>query len=277
MGDGVAAMRALILIAALGCATAPRSAARAADPRLAAMLSELIRFPTVAGNDQARKDEQAWLLRTAASLGLVARDAGPVTEIELPGPAGAPVLGLVVHGDVQPVDAAQWTVPPFDGLVRRRRQRSAGAGAARDAGSAQRNADAHGEAAGGQRRRERLERHEDLAGLACAARVQPGARQRIPRGRRRESVGRAGGLSRFGRVPGNRGDRRGPRAQHRAGSRAPHLARRRDRTGRQAAREDARPGNPSRAAAARRIARRDRSRTRRRAGSAGRASRLRAR
>jgi succinyl-diaminopimelate desuccinylase len=41
-----------------------------------------------------------------------------VTEIELPGPAGAPVLGLVVHGDVQPVDAEAWTFPPFSGLVR---------------------------------------------------------------------------------------------------------------------------------------------------------------
>ena len=115
-------MRALIVMMAAGCATAPHGGAAASsakeDPRLSTLLSEAIRFPTVAGNDQARRDQQAWLLRTAASLGLVARDAGPVTEIELPGPPGAPVLGLVVHGDVQPVDAAQWTVPPFEGLVR---------------------------------------------------------------------------------------------------------------------------------------------------------------
>ena len=121
-------MRAVIFLLAIGCATAPRGAASASsagpgpdakeDPRLSSLLSEAIRFPTVAGNDQARRDEQAWLLRTAASLGLLAREAGPVTEIELPGPPGAPVLGLVVHGDVQPVDAAQWTVPPFAGLVR---------------------------------------------------------------------------------------------------------------------------------------------------------------
>src|SRR3954468_13958040 len=108
-------MRAALLLAA-ACATAPRPARE--SPRLEPMLEEAIRFPTVAGNDQARRDQQAWLLKTAASLGLVARDAGPVTEIELPGPPGAPVLGLVVHGDVQPGDAAQWTVPPFEGLVR---------------------------------------------------------------------------------------------------------------------------------------------------------------
>src|SRR3954468_14158195 len=108
-------MRAALLLAA-ACATAPRPAKESA--RLEPMLKEVIRFPTVAGNDQARRDQQAWLLRTAATLGLVARDAGPVTEIELPGPAGAPVLGLVVHGDVQPVDEKQWTVPPFAGVSR---------------------------------------------------------------------------------------------------------------------------------------------------------------
>jgi len=36
----------------------------------------------------------------------------------LPGPPGAPVLGLVVHGDVQPVDEKQWTAPPFAGVER---------------------------------------------------------------------------------------------------------------------------------------------------------------
>ena len=110
-------MRAVILVLAAGCATAG-SGSGSKDPRLPGLLSEAIRFPTVAGNDEARRDQQAWLLRTAAALGLNARDAGPVTEVELPGPPGAPVLGLVVHGDVQPVDAAQWTVPPFEGLVR---------------------------------------------------------------------------------------------------------------------------------------------------------------
>src|SRR5205807_843584 len=115
MGDGASAMRALTLLFAIACATAPVKPR--ADPRLESLLVEAIRFPTVAGNDQARKDQQAWLLKTAARLGLAARDAGPVTEIELPGPKGVPVLGLVVHGDVQPVEEKHWTVPPFAGVV----------------------------------------------------------------------------------------------------------------------------------------------------------------
>src|SRR6266851_176023 len=103
---------AVVLLA--GCAAAPRPKHDKLEP----LLVEVLRFPTVAGNDQARRDQQAWLLRTAADLGFEARDAGPVTEIELPGPPGAPVLGLVVHGDVQPVEEKAWSVPPFAGVVR---------------------------------------------------------------------------------------------------------------------------------------------------------------
>jgi len=109
-------MRPALLLAAAACASAPRP--QPERSRLEPLLLEAIRFPTVAGNDQARLDQQQWLLRTAQSLGLAARDAGPVTEIELSGPAGAPILGLVVHGDVQPVDEKQWTVPPFAGVER---------------------------------------------------------------------------------------------------------------------------------------------------------------
>jgi succinyl-diaminopimelate desuccinylase len=85
--------------------------------RLPVMLSELLRFQTVAGNAAALREQQAWLARTGKALGFVVRDAGRVTEIELPGPPGAPVLGLVTHGDVQPVDE-HWTIPPFNGLVK---------------------------------------------------------------------------------------------------------------------------------------------------------------
>jgi succinyl-diaminopimelate desuccinylase len=81
------------------------------------MVAEVVRFHTVAGDDGARKAQQEWVLRTAAALGMTARDAGPVTEVELPGPPGAPVLGLIVHGDVQPVDDRQWTIPPFSGAI----------------------------------------------------------------------------------------------------------------------------------------------------------------
>lgn len=88
--------------------------------QLIPMLSEVIRFPTYEHNPDALKDQKAWLMKTAADLGFVARDAGKITEIELPAsakPATAPVLGLVVHGDVQPVDADAWSFPPFNGIV----------------------------------------------------------------------------------------------------------------------------------------------------------------
>ena len=97
---------------------------QAGSPHLAPLLTEVIRYPTVAGNDKARKDQQAWLKRTGEGLKFTVRDAGLVTEIELPASVGsspgktpAPVLGLVVHGDVQPVEEAKWTIPPWKGVV----------------------------------------------------------------------------------------------------------------------------------------------------------------
>ena len=104
-----------VALATLSCASGQK--VKSSYDQLAPMLAEVIRFQTVAGNDGARKAQQQWVMRTAAALGLVARDAGPVTEIELPGPPGAPILGLIVHGDVQPVDDKQWTLPPFAGVV----------------------------------------------------------------------------------------------------------------------------------------------------------------
>ncbi len=86
-------------------------------PRMGPLLSQVLRFPTVAGNEKARLDQQAWVLKVGKELGLTVREAGKVTEVELPGPTGAPVIGLVVHGDVQPVDD-HWTIPPFAGEIR---------------------------------------------------------------------------------------------------------------------------------------------------------------
>ncbi|HUR80567.1 MAG TPA: Sapep family Mn(2+)-dependent dipeptidase [Thermoanaerobaculia bacterium] len=83
--------------------------------RLVPMLQEVIRFPTYDKNEEAHAAQKQWLMQTAKDLGFVARDAGKVTEIELPGPKNAPVLGLVVHGDVQPVDADAWSFNPFEG------------------------------------------------------------------------------------------------------------------------------------------------------------------
>jgi acetylornithine deacetylase/succinyl-diaminopimelate desuccinylase-like protein len=100
----------------------PRPAHRQFDRQqrrqLVPLLQQVVRFATVAGNERAQAEQKAWLRRTANRLGLPVRDAGMVTEIELPGPPGAPVLGLVVHGDVQPVDPAVWKDPPFSGRLR---------------------------------------------------------------------------------------------------------------------------------------------------------------
>ena len=84
--------------------------------KLVPLLTEVLRFPTVQGNTAARDQQQAWIARVAPQLGLTVRNAGLVTEVELPGPANAPVLGLVVHGDVQPVNEAEWHFPPFSGV-----------------------------------------------------------------------------------------------------------------------------------------------------------------
>jgi predicted dipeptidase len=84
---------------------------------LVPMLVEVLRFPTHQFDAEAHVNQKAWLMKAAADLKFVARDAGKVTEIELPGPPDAPVLGLVIHGDVQPADAEAWTFPPFEGRV----------------------------------------------------------------------------------------------------------------------------------------------------------------
>jgi len=113
----------LALVLLVGCA-----APRPTDPRayydaqlqskLVPLLEQAIRFPTFQGNTIARDAQQAWLMKTGTELGFATRDAGKFVEIELTGPGGAPVLGLVVHGDVQPVDAKRWSIPPFEGVHR---------------------------------------------------------------------------------------------------------------------------------------------------------------
>ncbi len=120
-------MRLPVFVLALtlaGCA-APRGAAEARRyyddhlaEREAPLLEEAIRFPTYQGNLAARDAQQVWLLKTASDFGFTARDTGRFVEVELPGPAGAPVLGLVVHGDVQPVEVKAWSIPPFGGRTK---------------------------------------------------------------------------------------------------------------------------------------------------------------
>jgi predicted dipeptidase len=114
-----------VLIASLVLAAAVGSPADAVlahyeqheSKHLVPMLVEVIRFPTYQFNDEAHVNQKAWLMKAAADMGFVARDAGKITEIELPGPANAPVLGLVIHGDVVAADPDAWSFPPFEGRV----------------------------------------------------------------------------------------------------------------------------------------------------------------
>jgi predicted dipeptidase len=85
---------------------------------LVPLLAAVLHFDTIEGHTDALAKQRAWVLEAGRKLGLTVRDAGPVTEVELPGPPGAPVLGLVVHGDVQPVESAGWSQPPFGGVVK---------------------------------------------------------------------------------------------------------------------------------------------------------------
>ena len=85
--------------------------------RLVPMLTEVLRFPTTQFDADGHAAQKQWLAKTAHHLGLNYRDAGLVDEIELAGPSGAPVLGLMVHGDVQPVDSDAWSVAPFSGTT----------------------------------------------------------------------------------------------------------------------------------------------------------------
>ena len=75
--------------------------------KLVPLLTEVLRFPTVQDNTDARDRQQKWIETTGTALGFAVRNAGLITEVELPGPANAPVLGLVVHGDVQPVNESE--------------------------------------------------------------------------------------------------------------------------------------------------------------------------
>lgn len=113
---------ALALASGLAAAAAPADPyalyiARWA-PRMLPLLTEAVAFETYAGNTPAFVAQAQWLRNTAESLGFIYRDQGTVAEVELPGPPGAPVLGLAVHGDVVPVNASEWSSPPFQAVLK---------------------------------------------------------------------------------------------------------------------------------------------------------------
>lgn len=110
-------MLSLILAAALSAAPALEHYEKHEAKHLVPMLQEVIRFPTHQFDAEAHAAQKVWLTKAANDLGFVARDASKVTEIELPGPENAPVLGLVIHGDVVPAEADAWSFSPWGGLV----------------------------------------------------------------------------------------------------------------------------------------------------------------
>jgi len=81
--------------------------------QLVPLLEKVVQFASVSTNAERTAEQKKWLLQTAKDLGFEVRDAGKVVEIELRGPRKAPVLGLVVHGDVQPADENTWSYYPF--------------------------------------------------------------------------------------------------------------------------------------------------------------------
>src|SRR4051812_12465623 len=83
--------------------------------KLVPLLTEVVSIPTTQFDADGHIAQKAWLAKAANDLDLTYRDAGLIDEIELPGPPNAPVLGLMVHGDVQPVEADDWFFPPFGG------------------------------------------------------------------------------------------------------------------------------------------------------------------
>lgn len=110
-------MLSLILAAALSAEPVLAHYEQHEAQHLVPMLQEVIRFPTHQFDQEAHAAQKVWLTKAANDLGFVARDAGKVTEIELPGPENAPVLGLVIHGDVQFAEPDAWSFPPFAGAV----------------------------------------------------------------------------------------------------------------------------------------------------------------
>lgn len=125
----MARLLTIVLLALLAAATTSHLSAQTASDlrqtyktrfssRAESLLCEVVRFRTEAGNAAAHEQQKKWLQTQADAFGLVFRDAGPVAEIELPGPAGAPVLALLVHGDVQPPGDHGWTFPPFECVSR---------------------------------------------------------------------------------------------------------------------------------------------------------------
>lgn len=96
-------------------------------PRLAEDLRRLVEIPSVAFDGHPRepltaaRDLVVELLRGAGLQDVETipmTGSGDAVTGELPGPPGAPTVLLYAHYDVQPVNAADWTSPPFEPVER---------------------------------------------------------------------------------------------------------------------------------------------------------------
>ncbi len=90
------------------------------------LLSELLRIPSVSADSQFAPDvtrAAEWLVDHLASLGLkpelITTPGHPIVYAETPAVAGAPVVLVYGHYDVQPPDPLdKWITPPFEPTVR---------------------------------------------------------------------------------------------------------------------------------------------------------------
>ncbi len=105
-------------------------------PRLVEDLKRLVEIPSVAFEGRPREPLTAardLVVELLARAGLQDIKTIPMTGSgdavtgELAGPAGAPTVLLYAHYDVQPVNAAEWTSPPFEPTLRDGRHYGRGA------------------------------------------------------------------------------------------------------------------------------------------------------
>ncbi|MGZ4469667.1 MAG: M20/M25/M40 family metallo-hydrolase, partial [Nocardioidaceae bacterium] len=105
-----------------------RAAVRDVLPSVRADLEDLVRIPSVSA-DPARRDDVRRSAEATAELFrgegfedvqiLSVGDGAPAVVARKPAPAGAPVVLLYAHHDVQPVgDEADWDSAPFEPTVR---------------------------------------------------------------------------------------------------------------------------------------------------------------
>ena len=85
--------------------------------KLVPMLTEVISFPTTQFDAEGHAAQKAWLAKTAHDLGFTYRDAGLISEIELPGPPNAPPPAQPNPNDTNLVDNLARLKLPVDRIL----------------------------------------------------------------------------------------------------------------------------------------------------------------